>query len=138
MSVAYKTSRRVEFGDTDLGGIVYFPNYFKYMEAAEHRFLESLGFPPHREHEGMLLGWPRVSASCDFASPLRYGDEVEIAISIQRRGEKSISYEFHLSVQGRHVAKGAITTVCIDGHAGAPLKAMPIPPALASKLDALV
>jgi acyl-CoA thioesterase FadM len=33
MTVAFKTSRRVEFGDTDLGGIVYFPNYFKYMES---------------------------------------------------------------------------------------------------------
>jgi 4-hydroxybenzoyl-CoA thioesterase/acyl-CoA thioester hydrolase len=138
MTIAFKTSRRVEFGDTDLGGIVYFPNYFKYMESAEHRFLESLGFPPHRENDGLLLGWPRVAASCDFASPLRYGDEVEIAIFIRRRGEKSITYEFQLSVQGRDVATGTITTVCIDGHAGAPLKSMPIPPALASRLDAFV
>jgi len=31
----WRTSRRVEFGDTDMAGIVHFSRFFLWMEAAE-------------------------------------------------------------------------------------------------------
>ena len=39
----YRVKRRVEFHETDSAGIVHFSNFFRYMEAAEVEFLNSLG-----------------------------------------------------------------------------------------------
>ena len=41
--VILRTSRRVEFCDTDMAGIVHFANFFRWMESAEVEFLRSLG-----------------------------------------------------------------------------------------------
>ena len=35
----FQTTRRIEFGDTDMAGIVHFANFFRFMEAAECEFL---------------------------------------------------------------------------------------------------
>ena len=35
--------RRVDFSDTDAGGVVHFSRFFAFMEAAEDRYLRSLG-----------------------------------------------------------------------------------------------
>lgn len=40
---SFQTSRRVEFCDTDMAGIVHFANFFRYMEAAEHELFRNLG-----------------------------------------------------------------------------------------------
>src|SRR5213078_989612 len=43
MPAVFRTTRRVEFADTDMAGIVHFANFFRYMESAEHEFLRSHG-----------------------------------------------------------------------------------------------
>ncbi len=47
MSEAYRTTRRVEFRDTDAAGIVHFSAFFFYMESVEHEFLRQLGLSVH-------------------------------------------------------------------------------------------
>ena len=37
--IRFRTSRRVEFVDTDMAGIVHYSNFFRFMEAAEVSFL---------------------------------------------------------------------------------------------------
>ena len=58
----FATTRRVEFADTDMAGIVHFSNYLRYMEMAEHDFLRSIGFSVNGTIEGRHVGWPRVHA----------------------------------------------------------------------------
>ena len=40
-STSHTFTRRVEFGDTDLAGIMHFSNFFRFMEAAETDFLRA-------------------------------------------------------------------------------------------------
>ena len=79
MPTPFQTTRRVEFGDTDMAGIVHFANFFRYMEAAETDFLRSLGLSVSWEEAGRRYGLPRVSASCDYSKPARFGDLLTIA-----------------------------------------------------------
>ena len=76
MPAVFRTTRVVEFGDTDMAGIVHFANFFRFMEAAEHAFLRSLGLSVVMEIDGGKYGLPRVSASCDYLKPARFGDEL--------------------------------------------------------------
>ncbi len=71
----FRTRRRVEFADTDTGGIVHFARFLVFMETAEHEFLQSLGFEAFSTRDGTTLGWPRVEVSCQYLSPAHYGDD---------------------------------------------------------------
>ena len=69
MPTPFHTSRFVEFADTDMAGIMHFSAFFRYMEAAEHELLRSLGFSVYSEIDGDVVSFPRVAASCEFHSP---------------------------------------------------------------------
>ena len=43
MPYEFKLTRRIEFAETDMAGIVHFSNFFRMMEATEHAFFRSLG-----------------------------------------------------------------------------------------------
>jgi len=43
MPYEFKLTRRVEFAETDMAGIMHYSNYFRFMETAEHAFFRSLG-----------------------------------------------------------------------------------------------
>ena len=43
MTTEFSISRRVEFSETDLAGIMHFTNFYRWMEICEHEFLRSLG-----------------------------------------------------------------------------------------------
>jgi acyl-CoA thioester hydrolase len=108
----FRASRIVEFGETDMAGIVHFSNFFRYMESAECAFLRSLGLGVKLEWEGQTLGFPRVAASCDYLSPIRFEDTLDIDVSVLRLGKKSVTYGFDMSCKNRAIAKGQVTSVC--------------------------
>ncbi len=130
----FHTTRRVEFADTDLAGLVHFSRFFVFMETAEHEFLRQLGINVHFEHEGHKIGWPRAAASCEYRSPARLGDLLEIHLRVKRKGVKSMTYGFTFSCRGRLVAEGQITAICCVLDAGPGLQALPIPAFLADQI----
>ena len=122
--------------DTDLSGIVHFSRYMIFMETAEHAFRTALGFDVHIETEGAAIGWPRVHAECDYKSPLRFGDIVDIGVSVARRGRSSLTFRFELRVGDRLAATGLLASVCC--RVGGPsLELIAIPKELAERIDAL-
>jgi len=112
MPVAFRTRRRIEFVDTDTACIVHFSNFFRFMESAEVEFLRSLGLSVKMPWEGQVLGFPRVSASCDYVKPVRFEDVVDIAVTVERVGTKSVTYAFEFTKDGEPIARGQVTSVC--------------------------
>jgi acyl-CoA thioester hydrolase len=135
----YLTRRRIEFSDTDAGGIAHFSRFFVFMEIAEHEMLRLLGVDPGaaRRDDGRLIGWPRVAASCEFLSPVRFGDEIDVHLQVLRVGRTSMTYGFAISHAGRPVARGRTVTVCAVLDAPAGLQPIPIPEALRAQLEAV-
>lgn len=137
MPKRFHTSRMVEFSDTDMAGIMHFSAFFRYMEAAEHELLRSMGFSVYSEIDGDVVSFPRVAAKCEFHSPARCEDVLEIDVSVLRVGTKSVTYGFEFSQHGRDVATGQMTSVCCRVPHGEPPVSIPIPDALSSKLREL-
>jgi acyl-CoA thioester hydrolase len=131
----FTTTRRVEFGDTDMAGIVHFSNFFRYMEAAETDFLRSKGLTVAWAEGGVKHGFPRVSAGCDYQSPARFGDVLTIAVSVEKVGTKSVSYKFDFSRDGQAIATGRITSVFCRASANG-MESLAIPNELKVKLQA--
>ena len=127
MSTPFYTSRLVEFADTDMAGIIHFSAYFRYMESAEHELLRSLGFSVYSEVDGVPVSFPRVAATCEFDSPARCEDTLDIDVTVRHVGNKSVTYGFDFSDDGRDVAHGTMTSVCCRVEHGKPPVSMPIP-----------
>ena len=113
LMVVFRTKRRIEFGDTDMAGIVHFANFFRFMESAECKFLRSRGLSVTMDWEGQAIGFPRVSASCDYVSPARFEDVLEVAVSIARVGAKSVTYAFEFTRGNALIARGKVTSCCV-------------------------
>ncbi len=130
----FRTTRRVEFSDTDAAGIAHFTAFFRYMEQAEHELLRSVGLSVLMQVEGEEITWPRVSSKCDFRSMAKFEEVLEIAMCISRLGEKSVTWSFHFTIGSRDVASGEITTVCCRVAPDGSLTSTPIPPLFLTKL----
>jgi len=126
----------VEFEDTDAAGIVHFKVFFSWMEQAEHELLRSLGLSVMMKDDCGQISWPRVHASCDFQSAIRFEDTIEIEVDVEEIGEKSVSYGFRFFYQSRVVAKGKTVVVCCRVEPGKPLRSIPVPSSIAEKLSA--
>jgi acyl-CoA thioester hydrolase len=139
MSYEFEITRCVEFSDTDLAGIMHFSNFFRFMEAAEHAFFRSLGFSVAQSRLGLELCLPRVHAACDYAVPLRFEDDVRVRLLVERKGRRSLTYQFRFSrLNGSgptEVARGRVTVVSVKRQADGSLKAVPLPKTIADKIQ---
>ena len=134
MSTPFRTRRRVEFVDTDMAGIVHFSNYFRWMESAEVDFLQARGLSVKLGWEGLALGFPRVSASCDFLKPIHFEDMIDIDVTLERLGAKSATLAFEFWHEGEVVASGKVTSVCCRVRPDKTIEAIEIPATLRTRL----
>lgn len=91
MSRHHVTDFIVEFGDCDPAQIVFYPNYFRWMDAAALHFFRAAGVPSWREFEAQtgILGTPLVEASAKFLRPASYGDAIAVDTAIDEWRGKS-------------------------------------------------
>jgi acyl-CoA thioester hydrolase len=139
MSYEFQITRRVEFSETDMAGIMHFSNYFRFMETAEHGFFRSLGFSVAHSRLGLEICLPRVHVECDYAVPVRFEDEVQVRLLVERKGRRSLTYQFRFSrlngLDSQEVARGRMTVASVKRQADGSLKAVPLPPAVADKIE---
>jgi YbgC/YbaW family acyl-CoA thioester hydrolase len=134
MNPVFRTQRRVEFGDTDMAGIVHFSQFFRFMESAECEFLRSRGLSVKLDWEGQLIGFPRVSASCDYIKPTTFEDLLDVTVRIDRIGTKSVTYAFEFSRGGETIARGKVTSVCCRVGADNQIEGIEIPASYRARL----
>jgi acyl-CoA thioester hydrolase len=139
MPYEFQIVRRVEFSETDLAGIMHFSNFFRFMESAEHAFFRSLGFSVAGSRDGPEICLPRVHAECDYAVPLRFEDEVLVRLIVDKKGRRSLTYQFQFSrmngSQAQEVARGRLTVACVKRQADGVFKAVSLPEAIANKIQ---
>ncbi len=122
-------TRRVEFNETDMAGIVHFANFYRYMEEAEHAFFRSLNLSiMERDEEGAIVGWPRVSCSANYKAPAFFEDVLEIELVIERRGVKSLSWAITVRRGETLICTGRMKTVCCRFAKGEAMVSVEIPP----------
>lgn len=134
MSNDFRTSRRVEFRDTDAAGIMHFSAFFTYMEEAEHEFWRSIGLSVHMTDADGTISWPRVAARCDYQDRVRFEDVLDIDVRLVRVGDKSATFDFAFSCNGRPVAAGEMTGVCCRISRDGKLRSIDIPKGIREKL----
>jgi len=104
----------VRFGDLDAAGIAYYPNLVNFLhESFEDFFAGHVGRPyPEVYREG--IGFPTVRVEMEFLSPVRYGDHVDIDLTVERIGRSSVQIRYLGSVGGRPVFRARNVAVVVD------------------------
>jgi len=89
---------RVEFGDCDPAGIVWFPNFFRWIDAASRHFFIACGVPPWAETTRTLgvIGTPLVDTHAKFMKTATYGDALQVQTSIAEWRTKSFVQRYRV------------------------------------------
>lgn len=132
---SFRSQRRIEFADTDMGGICHFSRFFIFMETTEHLFHEAVGSSIQVRIDGDEIGWPRVAASCDYLGPVRFGEIIDIQLTVARKGRSSMTYEFLITCGERHIARGRLSSVCCLMNHPEGLKKVPLPEPFADRVE---
>jgi 4-hydroxybenzoyl-CoA thioesterase len=133
-------STPVRFADVDHAGIVYYPRFFHYFHLAfEELFRERLGARAYVELlDRDRVGFPAVRAEADYHAPLRFGDTVELELTVARLGGKSITFRYRAYRAGEPrvlAAEGKVVCAVTDLNR---FVAVPVPERVAALVADLV
>ena len=96
-----KRELRVEFGDCDPGGIVYFPRYFEFVDACTTALFERAGLPlPQTYKVYGIAGIPLVEAKAQFFVPSQFGDRLIVESAVTEWGRSSFYVRHQLFKEG--------------------------------------
>ena len=133
--MAFRSQLKIRFGDIDHAGIVYYPRFLHYFHVALEEFFEQeleIDYPVLiDEHR---IGLPTVHLETDWSRPLRYGDTIEIEVSVSKIGETSITFGYRVFKQGEDKpwVIGHNVVVCLNMNT---FKKINIPDWLRQKLE---
>lgn len=96
----------VHFGDCDPAGIVFFPNFSRWMDEASLAFFMACGVPPWRELNKArgIVGTPLLEIHTRFFKPATYGQTIEVHTSIESWAAKTFRH--------RHVVRRGADVLC--------------------------
>lgn len=101
---------RIEWGDCDPAGIVYYPRYFAFFDASTSALLErALGMTKHAYLAAYEFdGHPLVNTHSRFLIPTRFGDDVTIeSEATEIRGSS-------FDIRHRLLKQGALAVECLE------------------------
>jgi 4-hydroxybenzoyl-CoA thioesterase len=129
---------RIEWGDCDPAGIIFYPRYFAFFDASTSALIErALGMTKHEYLEAYdFAGHPLVKVHSRFLKPLRYGDDVTIESTVAELRRSSFDVQHRLSKNGALAVEGFETRVWVQGNpARGEMKATPLPQAVIERLS---
>jgi len=113
----YSAGVRVRFGEIDRAGIVYYPRFFHYFHIAfEEFFSDCVGVAYHVMLDEKRIGFPAVHVECDYRAPLKFGDHLEVRISVVKVGRSSVTFRYRVwnKADAREAAEARVTVVCVS------------------------
>jgi len=139
MSKAHVTRFTVEFGDCDPAGIVFYPNYMRWMDAASLHYFRAMGVPPWQElaEQSGIIGTPIVDVSARFRRPATYGEAIEVETTISEWRGKSFVFQHVIRRGGDILLEGKEVRVFARRHPEDPhrIQAVAVPEAFRSACE---
>lgn len=130
---------------------MHFSNFFRYMEEAEHALWRAAGMtisPSVAAGSSASFGgagsvqeqpgFPRIAASIDFKTPLRFEDEFDVLVSIEAVSARTIKYAHEIVRGSDPICTGTVTAVCVRRDVNGAVKAVEVPADVLQRLRAVL
>ena len=134
MSKTVTHTVRVEFGDCDPAGIVWFPNFFRWIDAASRNFFTQCGVPRWEETTRTLgiIGTPLVDTHSRFLKTASYGDTLAVHVTVKEWRDKSFVQTYRITREDDLIMEceevRIFATTRNDGKNS--IRAVPVPPSI--------
>ena len=121
----FEWSVRVYYEDTDAQGVVYYANYFRFMERARTEWLRALGF----NQEQMLNEERRMfvvtRTELEFIVPARFNDQLIVTARLTGLTRASFNIEQNIyrdNLDGTLLVSGGVKAAFLDADTKRPLR----------------
>ncbi|MGI9272076.1 MAG: tol-pal system-associated acyl-CoA thioesterase [Woeseiaceae bacterium] len=116
---------RVYYEDTDAQGVVYYANYFRYMERARTEWLRSLGVD-----QSHLLNEERrmfvvTETKAEFVAPAKFNDEVVVTARLANLTRATFDIEQNIylnSLDGNLLLRGGVKAAFLNADTMRPMR----------------
>lgn len=134
MGSPFRIQERVRWIDCDAARIIYYGAYIRFFEIAEMEMYRSVGLPYATAFETIGCFPIRGTYHCEYRSPARLDDLMDISIWVSHWGRSSftVSFRFERAENGVLLAEGWCRQVTVDT---VEKQSMPIPELLREKFE---
>ena len=122
---AFSHRLRTRFAETDAMGVVHHAAYLPYLEEARVEYLRSIGHPydavragrgDDGEDDAARREFPVLELSVQYRQPLRFDEEVDVALAVGGVTRATFQIAYLLSVAGEVRATAVTVHGCDDGR----------------------
>ena len=111
---AFQWPVRVYYEDTDLGGVVYYANYLKFMERARTEWLRALGV-----EQTVLAAKHQVifvvrSIALEYLRPAAFNDELVVTVELEAVGAGQILLVQRINRGAEELATARVRIACVN------------------------
>ncbi len=122
---------QVQFGDCDPAGIVFYPNFQRWMDAASLSFFMQCGVEPWRElvKTRGIVGTPLLEIATKFVTAATYAETLTIATHVESWSNKAFVQHHRVTRGETLICEGRETRVFVrrDSENADRLRAIPVP-----------
>lgn len=106
---------RVYYEDTDAQGLVYYANYFRFMERARTEWLRALGIEQDELMRIERRLFVVVETQAEFLSPAKFNDELLVTARLTSKARASFELEQLISRKnGDLLIRGRTRAACLN------------------------
>ncbi len=126
----YRHTVRVYYEDTDLGEVVYYANYLKFLERGRTEMLRELGYEQLdlKSNDSIVFVVRHIEA--DYLKAARYDDLLEVVTTPLKIGRASFDLEQNVERDGELIFKAIVKLVAVDRS----IKPVKVPEEMARKI----
>lgn len=119
--MTHRFNLRVYYEDTDLGGIVYYANYLKFIERGRSEWVRDLGVDQRRlmDEDGIGFAVRRIEA--DYLKPAHLEDQLCVVTEQTQSGNSKFVLR-QTVMRGGEVLFDALVTLVAINRAGRPVR----------------
>ena len=122
---------RVYYEDTDLGQIVYYANYLKFIERGRSEWLRAAGVDQQRLLDEAHLAFVVRRVEADYLSPARFDDQLEVVTTLEQASGPRVTVSQAVERDGKVLFQARVIVICVDLRAMRPHR---LPPAVRAAL----
>ena len=111
---------RVYYEDTDLGQIVYYANYLKFIERGRSEWLRAAGVDQQRLLDKAHLAFVVRRVEADYLSPARFDDQLEVVTTLEQASGPRVTVSQAVERDGKVLFQARVTVICVDLRAMRP------------------
>lgn len=126
--------REIAWGDLDALGIVFYPRYSEWIDAAGHQFFKTIDLNLYDLWEKRNIQFGLFETSCRYLKPGRYGLKIKIKTRLEELSKKTVllRHEIFQTADNEKMVEGFEKRICLDVTDIRNFKSMDIPPDLSA------